>query len=115
MTQSLSNQISAEKQNGRYKFIRFVDRYIEISSSGKVEIFASVRASHEASGVGIAVYLQRFDGDWTTIKQWNLDSVTNYCSLIENTNVDAKEEYRIEVYYSAQKGSYLEQMMDVAK
>jgi hypothetical protein len=111
MTQTLSSETMGLQHP--YKYIRYADQYFEITPKGEASVFASIKASAMADKVGATVFLQRYDGDWTTIKKWDVEKTGFYCSLHGSIEVDTKSEYRIEVFFSASHGDYIEDMVSI--
>ncbi len=97
-----------EPDNGNYKYIRFADCSLDISKEGNANIVASMKTLGEVDKVNISVYLQRYDGDWTTIKNWETECIGSFCSLFKEKEVVIGYRYRVETYYSAYKGAYSE-------
>lgn len=102
-----------EHANVDYKFIRFADCSIFISEDGCANITASLKSTMSSDTVNISLYLQRYDGDWTTIKKWEKKCTSLFCFFSEEIDVNKDFEYRIEVYYTASKGAFTETLKTV--
>ncbi len=113
MTQSVSGLQQVNTGVKCLKLIKYYDRYFHISDDGMLEVYASVKATEYVKNVGITVFLQRYDGDWTTVKQWDAERNSFYCSIHECIDAEVGLEYRIEVFYSANYGDFKEEMVSV--
>ncbi len=113
MSQSIDSIGCGNDGLTRLRLIKYYDRYYNISVDGKLEVYASVKACDTADNVGITIFLQRFDGDWTTIKKWDKESENFYCSIHDCVDAETELDYRIEVFYSASYGECVEEMVSV--
>jgi hypothetical protein len=113
MTDALANiqGIINSNQVGSYRYLRFNECNMEISEGGQATIMATVNSLMGADEVSITVYLQRFDGDWTTIKKWEKSSKGNYLTFLEKHKIQKGIGYRIQVFTYADKGAYSECMV----
>lgn len=109
MTEALLNQqVSFPLQGGDYNFIRFSECYLNISEDGNADIMATLKALKGAEKVSVIIYLQRYDGDWTTIKKWKTNQKGSYLTFYESVKVQKGIGYRIQVYSYADKGAFSE-------
>ena len=95
-------------QADNYHFIRFAECYLDISEDGRADVMATLKALKGAESLSMIVYLQRFDGDWTTINCWKAQKRGSYMTFHENAMVQKGIGYRIQVYSYADKGVYSE-------
>jgi hypothetical protein len=84
---------------------------MDISESGQATIMATAHSFVGLDELSVIVFLQRFDGDWTTIKKWEKSSKSNYLTFLEMLNLQKGIGYRIQVYTYADKGAYSECMV----
>ena len=113
MTQVLGRSDLGQKSLTDYKLIRFADQYLEVTPEGKAQIFASVQSLPLTNRLEIKIFLQKFDGDWTTVKAWEEKRWSSFCSFSAISDVNVLDEYRIEVYYRAYQGSYVEELFSL--
>ena len=116
MTEVISEQnLYVEHACTDYKFIRFADCSLCMSDDGYANILASLKTIKGSDNVNISLYLQRYDGGWTTIKKWETECTSLFCYIFEKIEVNTQFDYRIEVYYSARKGAYTETLKTVER
>ena len=104
----LRQQESSAFRAETYKFLRFSECYLDIEEDGSANVMVTLKALKGVDRLSATVYLQRFDGDWTTIKTWETKNKGNYLSFFENKKVQKGIGYRIQVYSYADKGAYSE-------
>ena len=99
------------QQTGSYRYLRFSECNMEISESGQATIMSTAHCLRGLDELSAIVFLQRFDGDWTTIKRWEKCSKSNYLTFLEEVKVQKGIGYRIQVFIYADKGAYSECMV----
>ena len=108
----LSRQMMPETQRTEsYKYLRFSECSMEISESGQATLMATAHSLKDLDELSLTVFLQRFDGDWTTIRKWEKSSKVNYLTFLERPKLQKGIGYRIQVYTYADKGAYSECMV----
>ena len=113
MSEALLSQqgIYTAQQEGSYKYLRFSECSMDISERGQATIMVTAHSFIGPDALSVMVFLQRFDGDWTTIKKWEKSSKSNYLTFLERPEVQKGIGYRIQVYTYADKGAYSECMV----
>ena len=91
-------------------YISTYDYNLSINSSGLASLGASVSAYPGADKVKISMYLQRYDGGWSTVQNWSKEAASTYVSLVKSYYVTSGYNYRMLVYFYAYEGSQVESL-----
>ena len=91
-------------------YISTYDYNLSINSSGLASLGASVSAYPGTDKVKISMYLQRYDGGWSTVQNWSKEAAGTYVSLVKSYYVTSGYNYRMLVYFYAYEGSEVESL-----
>ena len=91
-------------------YISSYDYNLSINSSGLASCGASVTAYPGTDSVKISMYLQRYDGGWSTVQHWTKEADGTYVSLVKSYYVTSGYNYRMLVYFYAYEGSAVESL-----
>ena len=91
-------------------YISTYDYNLSINSSGLASLGASVSAYPGTDKVKISMYLQRYDGGWSTVQNWSKEAAGTYVSLVKSYYVSSGYNYRMLVYFYAYEGSEVESL-----
>lgn len=83
---------------------------LNINSSGLASCSANMTAYPGTDSVSISMYLQKYDGGWSTVKHWSKSAETNYAFLSGSYYVMSGYTYRVLVYFYAYEGSATESL-----
>lgn len=93
-------------------YIKDYNYNLSISSNGLANATALVRSYPGVDRVRISMYLQRYDGGWSTIKHWSENYTGTRGSMSKNHYVTSGR-YRTVVYFYAYDGTYSERIKKI--